>query len=124
MAGTALAGKPVRPPSGGGGGSSLAVVFVTDVNGDGVKNWGDSVTFTVTTSQAQPSVTLECSQAGAVVYRASAGFYAAYPWPWARTFTLASGVWTGGAASCTATMYYFNGKSYPTLATTSFNVAA
>jgi hypothetical protein len=122
MAGTALAGKPSRPSGGGGG--SLAVVLVTDVNGDGVKSWGDSVTFTVTTSASQPSVKLSCSQGGVVVYYSSAGFYPGYPWPWAQTFTLSSGAWTGGAADCTATLYTYNGKSYPTLATTSFNVAA
>ena len=54
----------------------------------------------------------------------SAGFYPEYPWPWAQTFTLSSGAWTGGAANCTATLYYFNGRSYPTLATQSFAVAA
>src|SRR4051794_25332188 len=117
MAGTAFAGGKGgggKPGGGATGGSSLAVSLVTDVNGDGIKNWNDSVTFTVTTSQSQPSVTLECSQAGVVVYRSSAGFYPDYPWKWAQTFPLASGVWTGGAADCSARLYYFNGKSYPT----------
>jgi hypothetical protein len=89
----------------GGGSSSLALVMVVDNNRDGRANYNDTVSFQVSTTQTQyPTVDLRCYQNGALVYSAGAGFYASYPWPWARNMTLASGTWTGGAASCTATL--------------------
>ena len=123
MAGSALAAKGGGSrPSGGGSGSSVSVVLLNST--DGIAHYGQQVTFNVSTTVSQPSVKLECFQAGVRVYYGSAGFYPEYPWPWAQTFTLSSGAWTGGAANCTATLYYFNGRSYPTLATQSFAVAA
>ena len=132
MAGTAFAGKGGSGGGGkggggniSGGGGSVAVVLVEDANGNGSANWSDKVTFTVsTTATDKPSVKLNCTQGGALVYTSSAGFYPDYPWPWAQTFTLASGAWTGGAADCTASLYYFNGRSYPVVATTSFHAGA
>jgi hypothetical protein len=69
-------------------------------------------------------VKLQCFQGSTLVYTSSAGFYPGYPWPWAQTFTLSSAAWTGGAASCTASLYYWNGRRYSTLKTLSFSVAA
>jgi hypothetical protein len=91
---------------------------------DPAVNHGDQVTFTVSTTVTdRPMVKLYCYQAGAEVYWASAGFFPDYPWPWARDFTLRSDYWTGGAADCTATLYYSAGHNkFPTLATTSFHV--
>jgi hypothetical protein len=43
-----------------------------------------------------------------VVYSATSGFYASYPWPWTRNMTLKSQAWSGGAASCTARLYFFS----------------
>ena len=128
MAGTAFAGKPGATTGGhtkpgGGSGGSLGLVLLDST--DGFAHYDQRVTFTVsTTATSQPTVKVQCLQGGTSVYRSSAGFYPDYPWPWAQTFTLSSTAWTGGAADCTATLYYYNGKSYPTLATLSFHVAA
>jgi hypothetical protein len=106
MAGSAFAAKGGGAnPSGGSGGGSLALVMVTDVNGDGLPNWGDQVTFTVsTTATDRPTVRLYCYQSGNLVYTFSAGFFAGYPWT--RVFGLSSQSWTGGAADCTASLVY------------------
>jgi hypothetical protein len=104
----AFAGKG-KPGGGGGhnsgGTSSLALVMVTDNNANGVPNWGDTITFNVsTTATAQPYVEVTCSQNGTVVYSAWAGFYDAYLWPGQRLMPLSSPAWVGGAADCTATL--------------------
>jgi hypothetical protein len=119
MAGSVFAGR-----GGGGGGKpkpggtsgSLTLVMVSDANGNGAPNWNDTITFNVTSSSSSPYVSVKCYQGGTLVYGADAGFYADYPWPGARNMPLSSPAWTGGAASCSATL---NGS--PAL---SFNVAA
>jgi len=114
-----------KPGGGGttGGSSTLTLVLLNST--DGLPHYGQQVTFNVsTTATTQPSVKLECFQGGKLVRTGSAGFYPEYPWPWAQTFSLSSGAWTGGAADCTASMYYYNGRSYPTLATLRFTVQA
>lgn len=111
----AFAGKPTA------GSSGLRLVMVADVNGDGLPNWGDTVTFAFTqTATSEPHVDLTCSQNGVVVYGATAGFYASYPWPWTVNMTLGSQAWSGGAASCVARLYYFAGRKTVTLATLQF----
>jgi hypothetical protein len=98
-------GKP------GGGGGTISMKMVTDQNADGLPNYGDTVTFSVSTSASPyPSVVTNCSQNGTVVYTHSGGFYPTYPWPWAQNFTLSSTAWTSGAADCTAQLYYQNNK--------------
>lgn len=112
IASTALAAKPTGGSSGGGkgghnsggGSSSLTWVMVTDNNGNGAPNWGDTITFRITTSAQSPYVDLTCSQDGKVVYSASAGFYPDFPWPGAQNMPLESPAWTGGAASCKAVL--------------------
>ncbi len=100
-------GGPKGKPSGGSG--SLTLVMVNDVNGNGLPNWGDSVRFNVsTTATTEPHVSLTCSQNGEVVYGASTGYYASYPWPWTQVMKLSSNSWQGGAASCVAKLYYIN----------------
>src|SRR5262245_39084759 len=44
-----------------GGAGNLAWKMVTDLKGDGSPNWGDTVTWTFTTSEAEPHVDLTCS---------------------------------------------------------------
>src|SRR5215210_6308346 len=128
MAGTAFAGKGGGGHGGGGGGKtggsgSLAVVMVSDANGNGLANWGDALTFTVTTAATNPFVKMSCSQNGVVVYTFSAGFFADYYW--SKIFTLNSPSWSSGAASCTATLYTTtDGTSITTLATMSVAVGA
>jgi hypothetical protein len=125
MAGSVFAGKGGGGKPGGGGstsGGTLAVVMVSDQNGDGSPNWNDQVTFDVsTTATDKPWVKLNCYQAGTWVSTSTAGFFEAYPW--APNFTLASGGWTSGAGDCTATLYLVtsNGRS-KTLATLGFHV--
>ena len=130
----ALAVAPVASAgkgSGGGGGKNtggtgtLSLVMVVDANGNGLPNWGDTVTFnTSTTATTEPHVDLICSQNGTVVYSATSGFYASYPWPWTKNMTLKSTSWSGGQASCTARLYYFSGTSSVTLATLPFTAYA
>jgi hypothetical protein len=113
-------GKP-KPGGGTGGSGSLTLVMVNDVNRDGQPNWGDTVTFNISTSATtEPNVSLTCSQNGKVVYGATGGFYDGYPWPWTKNMTLSSSSWTGGAASCVAKLYYFSGTSQIDLGSTSF----
>ena len=83
-----------KPGGGGGTSSSLTVVMVSDQNGNGSPNWGDTITFTVSTTAAYPYVDLRCSQNGTMVYSASAGFYDGYLWPGARNMPLFSPSWT------------------------------
>ncbi|MEY2422691.1 MAG: hypothetical protein QOI95_2758 [Acidimicrobiaceae bacterium] len=118
------AGGKGGKPSGGSG--TISVVMVSDQNADGLPNWGDSIRFNVsTTATTEPHVSLQCSQGGTVVYTAQTGYYASYPWPSTQTFSLSSGAWTSGAASCSARLYSLNNSgASTTLATTSFAVAA
>jgi hypothetical protein len=88
-------------------------------------HWGDTVTFNVsTTATSQPSVITDCLQNGALVYR-HFGFFYGDPSP-SQNFVLQSPAWTGGAADCTATLYYID-PFYGTeldLATLPFHVDA
>jgi hypothetical protein len=120
LASPALAGKP----SGGSTtGASLSVVMVVDANANGLPNWNDTITFAVTTSASTPVVVLNCSQGSTGVYTAQAGFYPSYAWP--ANYRLSSTMWTGGAASCVATLesYGAHGK-YTQLSTLKFTVGA
>jgi hypothetical protein len=111
-----------KPAGGGSSSSSIAVVLLDST--DGAAHHGQHVTFNVSTSVASPLVSLKCYQGGSMVFTGSTGFAANYPWPWTQTMTLESAAWTAGAAESTATLYTYNGKSYPTLATASLGVLA
>lgn len=114
----AFAGKP---SSGGSSGSSLSVVVKSGT--DSTPNYGETITFNVTSSVEKKWVELKCYQNGTFVYSASAGFFADYPWP--PDYTLSSAYWTSGAADCNARLYTANSKGrQSTLATMSFTVAA
>jgi hypothetical protein len=114
----------------GGGGTtgssdSLRLVMVTDANGNGLPNWGDTITFNVsTTATTTPHVSVLCYQGGVQVYSGLTGYYASYPWPWTQNMGLWSYSWTGGAADCTAKLYYFSGRKTITLTTLGFHVDA
>ena len=93
----------------------------TDINGNGLPNRGDTVTFDVsTTATTEPHVNLTCSQNGVIVYGATTGYYPSYLWPWTQFMTLSSAAWQSGAADCTAVLYYFSGRKTPVLASISF----
>lgn len=114
------AGKGRKP---GGGGGSLTLVMVNDANGNGLPNWGDRITFGIsTTATTEPNVSVTCTQNGVVVYGAVAGFYVGYPWPWNQVMTLSSNAWQGGAADCVAKLYYFSGTSTIYLSSMNFPV--
>jgi hypothetical protein len=91
--------------SGGGGnttsGGTISLVMVSDANGDGLPNFGDRVTFAVsTTATTQPWVTAYCYQGGSLVYQQSNGIF---PGSLNEIFTLGpTPAWQGGAADCTA----------------------
>src|SRR3954447_4687749 len=115
----ALAGK--GNTSSGGTGNSLTPVMVTDNNGDGLPNWGDTLTFNVSTSAAYPMVELDCWQGSTQVDSQKVGFYAG--WPWSKDFPLSHWYyWPSGGADCTATLYYQARKGNVTLATRTFHV--
>ena len=108
-------------PSGGGSGS-LALVMVNDADADGVVSHGDTITFSVVTSADRPYVSVKCYQGGTLVYAASAGFYADYPW--SKTFGLGTTSWTSGGADCTAQLYTTrDGTRLNVLATLGFYTA-
>ncbi|TME08754.1 MAG: hypothetical protein E6I65_12320 [Chloroflexi bacterium] len=125
IAGTTFAAKGGAGARGGGGttggGTISGPIMVTDVNGDGLANWGDQVTFTVVTGASYPSLQVACAQNGTWVYSQTVGFYPTYFGD--RFFTLKSYWWAGGAADCTAvlTTTSRNGSTN-TLATRSFSV--
>ena len=109
----AKGGGSGKPTGGSTSGSSLtlATPLVNDLNGDGLPNWGDTVTFNVsTTATTAPYVDLTCSQSGTLVYSATSGFFDGYLWPWTKDMTLSSQSWTGGGADCTATLYYYGSR--------------
>jgi hypothetical protein len=122
----ALAGKG-KPGGGGttGGSSTLAgPVMVTDLNGNGVVNHGDSITFTVATAATpKPEVGVRCYQGSNWVYDGYVGYWSGYMFT--PYFTLDSGYWASGVpATCTARLFYYDNRSREQdLATLSFSVA-
>ena len=107
----------------GDGSSSLVLVVLDQYLPDA--NWGEQVTFQVsTTATDKPYVNVNCYQGGTLVYSSSAGFFDGYAWPWTQIFTLRSNAWSGGEADCNAALQYWNGRSFSTLTSLSFPVAA
>lgn len=112
-------------PGGGGGSSSLSLVLSTDLNSNGVPNWDDTITYNVsTTATSGPQVSTQCYQNGAVVLQGNAAFYDGNPFAYMDWLQLTSDAWTGGAADCTAKMYYMSHKGTVTLATLNYHVDA
>lgn len=121
----AFAGKGKPGGTSGGSGGSLSLVVSTDQNGNGSPNWNDTITYNVsTTATTAPSVKTSCSQNGVAVLWSQSSFYAGNPFSYMNYISLQSGMWTGGAADCTAVMYYTSGKRTVTLATLAFHVDA
>jgi hypothetical protein len=106
--------------------SSISLVMLstsaTPTSATSGPSFGDQVTFGVSTNvTTNPQVTLGCFQSGVAVYWLTRSFA---PDSVYEAFTLSSNAWTGGAADCTATLSYWNGKSFKDLASTSFHVNA
>src|SRR5262245_2790464 len=69
-----------------GGGGTLTLRVLTGPNS--TPNWGENITFDVsTTATTEPHVDVVCKQGSDVVYGASTGYYASYPWPWTQVMT-------------------------------------
>lgn len=116
LAPAALAGKGGKPGAPTG---SFSLVLLDSP--DALPNYGENVTFNVTSTAYHPMVNLTCYQNGDWVKNQSVGFYAG--WPWSQTFNLSSWKWLGGAADCSAELYYTDSKgANRTLATMSFPV--
>lgn len=122
----AAKGSGKKPGGGGasGGGSIGLAPLVTDLDGNGVPNYGDTVMFEVsTTATTQPYVHLQCYQNGSLVAEGWRGYFDGsldYPY-----FGLYGGSWSGGAADCIA--YLVKGstaRGWTTLASTSLHVDA
>jgi hypothetical protein len=119
-----------RKPSGGGGttsggGYTLSITMVSDANSNGAPNWGDKISFNISTSAtSQPDVAVTCYQNGTLVYSQETGYWSGYPFPWTQVMTMSSGAWSSGGASCDARVFYYGGDGSPnTLGTTNFTVA-
>ena len=120
VAPTAFAGKASGAGSTKRGGGTMTLVTLN--SSDGLPHWAQDITWQVsTTATDRPFVAVSCTQGGSIVFNASAGYYAGYRWD--STMTLSSQAWTGGAASCTARLYYTssNGREI-TLNTLGFQV--
>jgi hypothetical protein len=103
----------------------VSVVVVSSPAGDSLPHFGGQVTYTVSTSSTSyPYVSTTCYQGSTLVLSTSAGFYASYAWPSAQVVPLQSSMWTGGSASCTATLYSMDSGSASTIATISFTALA
>ncbi len=102
---------------------SLVMPNASAAIGSTTPKYADQVTFSVTTTAGFPWVDTTCSQGGQVVYEQWAGFFDSYAG--SKMFTLGpTQLWTGGAASCTATLVSFDRNGRPSkLASTSFTVA-
>jgi hypothetical protein len=105
----------------GGGGSTTGSGTVTMAMvdpADTTANWGDWVTFTVsTTSTDQPWVNLKCFKNGTLVAEGWNGYFEGSLT--GRNFGLYSPQWTGGEADCTA---YLTTPQWAILDSTSFHV--
>ena len=122
LAPAALAGKGGNGGKPGGGSSSLVLV-VLDPD-DGGANYGEQVTFSVsTTATAYPYVDLICYQNGVGVMESWRGFFPTSLS--SQIFTLGpTSLWQGGAADCTAYLKMSTKQGWSTLASTSFHVYA
>jgi hypothetical protein len=133
LVGGAVAWSAFAAPHNGGGGGKVSYtgsfvgsnpVMVTDNNSDGMPNYGDNITFKVTSTAGYPMVNLHCTSGGVTVDDQNVGFYPG--WVWSQNYQLSH--WYYGpndsAADCTAKLYYQGPKGNVTLATMSFHVNA
>jgi hypothetical protein len=122
-----LAAKGGGGPKGGGttgNGSITLAPLVYDANGNGLPNYGDTVTFQIsTTATTRPYVNLHCYKNGVLVAQGSNGYFDG-ALNTSRNFKLSSPQWTGGAADCTAYLDMYTKRGWSHLASTSFHVDA
>ena len=101
---------------------SLVVLPVTIGAAGTAPSYGSQITYNVVTNVAQPWVETDCFQNGRLVYNDTRGFFAGYYT--APVFTLGPTLsWTGGSASCTASLFSVNSNGKRSeLAATFFTV--
>jgi hypothetical protein len=108
--------------------ATLTLVLITDVNGDGVPNHGDTINFAIEppdTVWAQ--VTFVAYQPAGASEKDRQAVASAVQIPtYAYNLTLSSGVWASGAADCVAQLlgYPDHGNKMQVLAELRFTVAA
>jgi hypothetical protein len=121
----ALAAAPAIAGGKGGGTNSVALHRYTDAartaTSSSEANFGEQVTFDVTSSVSQPYVLAECFQDGTRVYAELHGFWSGYMF--GTVYTLGpTQVWQSGGADCTASLVDQSRSRTRVLATTSFHV--
>jgi hypothetical protein len=121
----ALAAKGGKPGAGGGAtGSTIGLApLVQDSNGDGMPNHADVVTFNVSTATTEPFVNVRCYRNGVLMLNTWQGYFDG-ALNTSRDFALSSGVWSSGAADCTASLNRYARNKWNVLATTRFHVYA
>ena len=120
---SAAAPAMAAKPAGGSSSSGSSLSVVVETGPDQTPNFGETITFNVTSTVYKKWVDLFCYQNGTFVYSSTSGFFPEYPW--APDYTLSSAYWTGGAASCNARLYTQNNNGkQTTLATLTFPVSA
>lgn len=108
-------------PGGGGTSSGDSVTLVPLYAHTGGPVIGDTVTFSIKTSQPYPFVRVNCYQGATLVYTDTNGFYPSYPWD--QNYQLGpTPSWTSGSASCKADLYYTSGTKIIVTASTTFGV--
>jgi hypothetical protein len=109
-------GKGKGKGSGENSSGAFTLAMVTDYNANNLPNWGDQVTFQISTTETtEPRVQVMCFQNGDVVYGAL--------WqPSVSVLTLSSRAWVGGAADCSATLYYIRDNKIVNLESMHFTV--
>lgn len=109
-------------PGGGGSTTGTGTISLVPLNStDGTAHFGQKVTFDVS-GLAQPWVVLKCYQGGTLVYDHANGIFAT---SLSQIFTLGpTGLWTSGAADCTAYLQNWSSSKHTTLATLNFHVYA
>jgi hypothetical protein len=106
---------------GGGGTTGGGTVSINEV---APYHFGQTITFAVSApGVAQPYVLNQCRQNGTVVSSELHGIFDGYIF--GQWFTLGpTGMWTSGAADCTAQLMDYSGRKPAVLASTSFHVYA
>ena len=110
--------------AGNGGGGGTAGGGTVSINEPAPYHFGQTITFTVSApGVAQPYVLNQCRQNGTVVSSELHGIFDGYIF--GQWFTLGpTGMWTSGAADCTAQLMNYSGRKPAVLASTSFHVSA
>jgi hypothetical protein len=120
----ALPAMAARGGAGKGGGGSTTGGGTISINETAPYHFGQTITFTVSApGVAQPYVLNQCRQNGTVVSSELHGIFDGYIF--GQWFTLGpTGMWTSGAADCTAQLMDYSGRKPAVLASTTFHVYA